>query len=462
MKGIVLFYFSLIIFHLNAQVTINGYCDFPKTTIAVFEIEDYITESEKKIVETKVDEKGEFRLIFPCNEIKKVILRLNNNYSWMFVQPNNTYFIEIPKDGQLTQFISNNETEMLFFKLDSTDINYKILGFEAWMDEYLSDIYILKDLKPIDFAEKIQLFKKEVNDIYIKDTSSYFKNYLKYSIGINIDNLNFYSAPSKSEKFIFYLKNKEILNNHDKYMEYFNVFYENYYYQLDQKVQDQLNNHIINQDLENCLITLMKDSYVSNREWAELLFLLLINDELFEAENSSYFLKFIAKKSNFPSNRLIAVNILKKENNIAIGAFFPKLELERTKTLEMLKGKPIYIHCFDPKNQKCIAEISALKKLNEKYGKYIKIISIYSKPSKPFSSSEDLNINLISWEKYELDPNENAWKTLNIPSFPYYLFLDKDLVLLASPALSPSPNGSYQTIEKTFFDIKREANERGE
>jgi hypothetical protein len=128
----------------------------------------------------------------------------------------------------------------------------------------------------------------------------------------------------------------------------------------------------------------------------------------------------------------------------------------------MLKGKPIYIHCFDPKNQKSITEISALLKLNEKYEKYINIISVYSKPKEDFSMSEQRNLNLIKWKKFELEPSEKSWKILNIPSFPYYLFLDKDLVLLASPALSPSPNGSYETIERSFYDIKRKIEQIGE
>lgn len=462
MKSILLIYFSLLIIQLNAQVIINGFSDLPTTTIEVFEIEDYITKTEKKIVEAKVDEKGRFRLIFSCKEIKKIIIRLNKNYSWMYVQPNITYFIEIPKDGQVTNFELNNETEMLFFNLDSNDINYKILGFEAWMDEYLSDIYILKDLKPAEFTEKIKLFKKEVNDVYNVDTSSYFKNYLKYSIGINIDNLNFYSAPSKEEKFIFYIKNNQILNNHDKYMEYFYLFYKNYYYQLDKITQEQLYIFIINQDLENCIITLLKDAHISDREYAELLLLILINDKKIDSENSRYFLNSISKNSNFRGNQLIAENILKKGNKMIIGELFPELELEKNKTLEMLKGKPIYLHFFDPKNQKSIAEIIALKNLNEKYAKYIKIISIYSKASIPFKSSELQNINLITWEKYELDPNGNAWKFLNISTFPYYILLDKDLILLASPALSPSPNATYKTIEKTFFDFKINATKNRE
>ena len=176
MKIIILILLTLFSQKVFAEVIINGYCDFPKATISLFEIEDYITKTEKKISETEVDEKGNFRLNFSSNGIKKIILRLNSNFTWMYVQPNGTYFIDIPIDGQITQFISNNEIEMVFYRLDSNDINYKILGFEAWMDNYLSDIYILKDKQPGEFVQKIAAFKKEVNDVYSKDTSLFFRS----------------------------------------------------------------------------------------------------------------------------------------------------------------------------------------------------------------------------------------------------------------------------------------------
>jgi hypothetical protein len=182
MKNTILILLTLLSHSVFAEVIINGYCDFPKATISVFEIEDCITKKERKISETEVDDKGNFRLIFSSDDIKKIILRVNSNFTWMYIQPNSTYFIDIPKDGQITQFITNNEIEMVFFRLASDDINYKILGFEAWMDNYLSDIYILKDKQPGEFVQKIAAFKKEVNDVYSKDTSLFFSSYLKYSI----------------------------------------------------------------------------------------------------------------------------------------------------------------------------------------------------------------------------------------------------------------------------------------
>ena len=464
MKNTIFVLFTLFSHTVFAEVIINGYCDFPKATVSLFEIEDYITKKEIKISETKVDDKGNFRLIFSSNSIKKIILRVNSNFSWMYIQPNSTYFIDIPQDGQITQFITNNEIEMVFFKLDSNDINYKILGFEAWMDNYLSDIYILKDKQPGEFVQKIATFKKEVNSVYSKDTSLFFRSYLKYSIGLSIDNINFISAPSEEDKFEFYIKDSPILINNDKYIEYLYSFYENYYYKLDQNLRTQLNNYIINYDHVNCIKTLNKDPYIQSEELSELILLIFINQGIFSSKISNNLLNIINEKSNYPINSIIAKNLLLKKDEIKIGDIFPNIELDKKNkyTLQMLKGKPIYIHCFDPKNQKSISEISALLKLNEKYEKYINIISVYSKPKEYFSISEQRNLDLIKWRKFELEPSEKSWKILNIPSFPYYLFLDKDLVLLASPALSPSPNGSYETIERIFYDIKRKIEQIGE
>ena len=464
MKNTIIILLTLLSHSVFAEVIINGYCDFPKATISLFEIEDYITKTEKKISETEVDDKGNFRLIFSSNDIKKIILRVNSNFTWMYIQPNSTYFIDIPKDGQITQFITNNEIEMVFFRLDTNDINYKILGFEAWMDNYLSDIYILKDKQPGEFVQKIAAFKKEVNDLYSKDTSLFFRSYLKYSIGLSIDNINFISAPSEEDKFEFYIKDSPILINNDKYIEYLYSFYENYYYKLDQNLRAQLSTSILNYDLENCLQTLKKDPYIQTEELAELILLIMINQSAFSQEISKNILIKIYEKSINENHSTIAKNLLLKADEINIGDIFPNLILDKKSqfTLQMLKGKPIYINCFDPKNQKSITEISALLKLNEKYEKYINIISVYSKPKEDFSISEQRNLNLIKWKKFELEPSEKSWKILNIPSFPYYLFLDKDLVLLASPALSPSPNGSYETIERSFYDIKRKIEQIGE
>ena len=123
MKSKILVFLILLNQQLQAQIIINGFCDFPNTTISLFEIEDCITKKEKKISETEVDDKGNFKLIFSSNQIKKIILRINSNFTWMYVQPNSSYFIDIPQDGQITQFKTNNEIEKYFQQKSQTGLN---------------------------------------------------------------------------------------------------------------------------------------------------------------------------------------------------------------------------------------------------------------------------------------------------------------------------------------------------
>ena len=49
MKNTIFVLFTLFSHTVFGEVIINGYCDFPKATVSLFEIEDYITKKEIKI-----------------------------------------------------------------------------------------------------------------------------------------------------------------------------------------------------------------------------------------------------------------------------------------------------------------------------------------------------------------------------------------------------------------------------
>jgi hypothetical protein len=42
-----------------------------------------------------------------------------------------------------------------------------------------------------------------------------------------------------------------------------------------------------------------------------------------------------------------------------------------------------------------------------------------------------------------------------IKSFPQYVLIDNTGVISSIPALGPSPNGDYETIDKVFFSITK-------
>ncbi|MDO7614793.1 MAG: hypothetical protein MUQ75_11170 [Crocinitomicaceae bacterium] len=131
--------------------------------VYVSEIVDYITNSESIIYTTTVNERGQFMIDIEDLGIRKIVIRIKNSFAELYVQNNTTYYVEFPQESiDVINYFSGSETEMLFFNLDSTDINYKILGFEAWMDDEMADLYILKDVEPVKFIEGILKFKSDV------------------------------------------------------------------------------------------------------------------------------------------------------------------------------------------------------------------------------------------------------------------------------------------------------------
>lgn len=458
---LLLFSFSQI----QGQAIIKGRTGFKTDVIDVYEVSDYLTNTERKLLTVSVDSNGIFAFNLPVKSIKKIILRDKKYFSWMYVQPNSRYFIQIPNDEtNPSNFLKDNEIEMEFFYLDSNDINYKILAFESWMDNEITELVILKDAQQTEFIKRVRNFKNDVSTDYEQDTSIFFRNYLKYSVGLNVDQIKFLGSPSINDKYSFYLDSLPILYRHDKYMEYVNLFFNRYYFSLKSESRKAIYDAVIRSDAKTFLNALHSDEYLKSTELTELVALKILyesfNTQEFPKSNAIAIVEQLEFLVSNEELRTIARNILKSNNELKVGSRMKDFKLNASISINLYQGKHVYMHFFDPNNQKCLSEISALKKLNEKYGKYISFLTIYQTKESGFSSIEQRNLDAIIWDKFALNPSHEIWTELKINSFPNYLLLDKNLILLASPALAPSPNGKYETIEKTMYDIKRSAENR--
>ncbi len=463
LKNIAFLVLFIVTFFASAQnVSINGITYVPKKNkdIRIYEVSDFLTNTEKEIGRTKIDSFGRFSFTIQTPEIKKIILRFDNKYSWMYIEPFSNYYIDLPEiDDNRSNFEKDNEIEMVFYRLDTTDINYKILGFEAWLDETLADFYYEKETKPGEFVKKISNFKKEVASVYSNDTSDYFFNYLKYSIGTTVDNLQYVGSMSKDEKYNFYFSFSPFLVNHDKYMEYFNFFFEKYYYHAEKEIRQKIYNAVIRSDLKMYLDAINEDPYLKNNELRDLIALLIIKEEIGSKElpksNLIAILRKLEETLINPDILVIASNLLDSFEELTNGMKVPNYKLDEVVKLSDYGNKYIYFHFYDPSNQKCNTEIAAIRKLNEKYASIVEIVTIYPKPIEPLTITEKRNLDALTTKKFALDENHPIWNDFKINTFPYYILVDEQLTIKNMPALAPSPNGLYETIEKTFYDIKR-------
>jgi hypothetical protein len=92
--------------------------------------------------------------------------------------------------------------------------------------------------------------------------------------------------------------------------------------------------------------------------------------------------------------------------------------------------------------------------LHDRYGKYVEFVSIY-KEADSLSEKGSEKLKGITWDLYELPASNSIWKNYQIESYSHYTLIDAAGYVVASPTLKPTPNGQYETIDKTFFHLKK-------
>ena len=425
--------------------------------VYLYEIEEFMTKTERFVQKFKTTEKNRFYFEVEQNEIKRYIIRLNNAYSELYLEPNGSYKIIFPEESvEVIPYFSGKEMELLFLELDSTDINYKILGFEAWLDDEMADLYLLKDADPTRFIDGVLNFKMEVLEAYRDEASNYFKNHIKYVLGKTIDNINYFGSPNELEKFNFYIRNQEVLYHLPAYVDFFQDFYAGVFSKLNQKSKKRVLNGLNEADTETLVSGLLADSIVPSLQIAEIVALEIVRSEYPKGNIPQNALikvtRFIELNSSFAENKKIASNIQKEFYSLVAGDPLPTIYVQ-DKILLGNRNKYHYIHFFDPANPKSLAETYALRALYTKYKKDVDFISIYLASKTANESFKKRVLKEITWPKYGLSYYHPIWKTLNVGTFPYYILINGDSKIERIPALGPIPNGVYETIDKTFHQL---------
>ena len=455
--------FTLLSLFVYSQFQVIGLApQFANESMFLWKYEDFLSGRLSLLQETTISEDGVFKFNGQTTGITKLVLGTEELKSYIYVQPKGNYKVEfISENPQNQSYNLKEEVELTFFDLDSNDINFKILGFQAWLDNYISDIYFDKDFNPSLFSKKIGILKLALMKDAQTDTSSYFLDFMKYSVASDVDNINFVGAPSEIEKYANYLETNPILYEHDYYMAYFETFYNQYIHRIEPELSNSLFKAFAAGDLTRSDSLLSKDPYASVPELRSLIRIYILkqalNDNFLPRSVILNNLKLISKESAYPIHRTIAQNILAQIPIIQQGGTFLFENINGTNEsidLRTYKGKHIYIHAFNPSNTKAISELSILKKLHATYGSTVEIITLYV-DKENLNETEQRALKQVTWKKIGLKRENPIWNNLGILTFPYYILLDGDLNVIASPALTPSPNGKYETIEKTFFDLSK-------
>lgn len=468
MRNIILISFLFISGILSAQtVTISGHAPgYVGKRIEIYRIEDYVSNRQSLITSAVVGSDSLFSMTFTSKIVQKIIIKSNNNRGFLYVQPNGKYSIFFP-DRNLYEPIkpSGNDVEVGFNELDSMDINYKILGFQRWLDYFIGETYYLRnETKSTEYAEAFDKFKTNVQKFYAKDTSEnshYLKTYIKFDIA-GLENINNVAERNRFEKHDFFIKYNPVEYNNDMYMEYINKFYEKIVPQLSNAVNEAFYKGILHSSPSMIMNALGGEYTLVNRRIREIVMIKALSEIFYSKDypttNVIAVLDSVVERSLFEDNAIIAKNIRFRLLNLTPGLIAPNFVISAdslaTKTLTDFRGKHLYIHFFNTNSVENMKEIELIQELNTKYSNYVEIISIY-KNDDPMTEEIRTRLDKMDWDIYPISPSNSIWDLYQIETYPHYTFIDAAGYVISSPALGPTPNGDYETIDQSFFQLKK-------
>ena len=461
-----LFFLLTLIFasSLNAQTTtISGLAPaYVGKSIEVYTIADYFSFKENLLASSTVSEDSTFSFTFNTSSTKKVIIRSNNNHGFLYIQPNGKYNIFLPEKNAYDPYRpTGNNVEIGFFDLDSSDINYKILGFQRWLDDFTGKTYFLKSRNATEYVDRLDRFKNNVEKAYKADTTTFFKTYVRYSIA-GLDNVSHAAERNRFEKHDFYIKYSPVSYENDAYMQYIRDFYQKMIPRLNGEVNNKVYAGVLKSSPTAIMKALGKDYTLINLRIREMIMLNALAETYHKGEfpqtNILQILDSVSERSLFKANGIIAKNLRDRLTELTPGMPAPDFVLTqtgmKTKTLLAYNKKYLYIHFADPNNSKSINQVVLLKALYEKYSEHVEFVTVYK-------DGNDLDSNGVSilescdWDVYALSTGNSMWNRYRINAYPQYILIDPTGHIVASPALGPTPNGEYKTIDKTFFEIRK-------
>ncbi len=437
----------------NAQnITIKGKADVSHIgkEVVLSDFSDYITYTEVKESIDTVDKDGYFELKLQSPITKPVLISIDNLTGKLYVQPNFVYGIYFPgKDS------SNNNQEgtktpvnISVYGKDSTELNALIIDFNAQYNNLFTkstEAYI----SPAKLNALFDTFFVSSKKRYAHIKNPYFKKYIEYSFA------GFYSNMSRSKTILYkqFIEHRPILYNNYEYMEFFNTHFKGY---LKAFASSKTGGNIYNsinafgdyKDLQN---QFKADKSITNDTLRELLILKGLIDFYyspdFDKRQVQSVIEQLHRDTKYPENKKIAFNMLQSTYQLQNGANAPDFtayDKEGIKiNLSYYKGKYIYLNFFSTQSDNSLKEMQKLIDLKKKFNDRVTFISICLDDSvKTYKAYLKANPKQ-DWVILQQGKG-NAKQNYAVKTLSGYFFINQQMILAQSPAVSPSEGLEYK------------------
>ena len=440
------------------NVTIKGIAPTHKgKEISVYLYDDLITQSQSLQSSDTVDARGNFELSLNIKSTQIAVIKTNNLFATMYVQPNFIYGVVFPAKDSLRFNAGGTEQNVnLIINGDSTELNARIIDFNNCFDVFWEKSY--KSFVSKQIHQKLDSFQLQINKRYEKVKLSYFKTYIDYTFA------SFNENTGRHHNYLAnkYLIGKPINYNNYEYMGFFNQYFKQY---LQKQTSTKNGNYIIDAineqgEYKHLNELLKNDQLLKNDTLRELVVLKSLYDIYFvphyKKEKVKQMVDQLLASTTIPEHKTIAQDILRNITNMRVGQPAPIFSLPNSKhdtiSLGSFKNRYVYLNFFATSCNDCLLELKKQEQLYRKYGDKVMFISIcVDNDTMAFKNFVKQNPT-YKWTFLFGGKNKKLVEHYNVKSMPVYYLVSPDGYLLQSPATKPDEGIEFKFNQ--IFKIK--------
>ncbi len=452
------------------KVTILGVASgYEGKSVSIITFKDFLSMARQVIAKTSVEKDGKFMISAEIEKIEYALVKIGSVSSIIYLQPGGNYSISFPlPDVNTARSLDETKVEMYFDSIAEYDINNLIIDFDYRYDYFVSKNMLI--LHKPEFKLHLDTFKQKITRVYKEINVPFFIDYVYYSTAMlelmgDMENGQMMAKASVYEQ---YIRGRKIEYQHDKYMQLFNEFYSEPLSNLSPEINENILVAVNEKASMKLLFSAIeKNSFTSNQNVRELILIkgLMENyyNKEFDPKNVLVILDSIANHGISDENKKVAASVYKKLTSLNNEFDAPDFKLTTLKgdtiSLSQFKGKFVYLSFWTTWNTTSVSELKLYPGYRTRYKDEKRgidpIVYISVNMDEKKSDFVDFMKKHPEYDWYFLDGHSDneILDLYQIKSLPAYYLIDEEGKFRQAPALRPSPNGTFKSIDETFHNI---------
>lgn len=444
------------------SAVLKGYApDFVGKTVRLFTYQDYVTMTKIQLGEGVVSPlDSSFSIPLKNTSTIKGIIEVDRTEAELYIAPKTSYQVYFTKSKDPISY-KNATSNLLFFGLDSTDINYRILQYHDWFDTFVA--YYERPIAQGQFLTYLDTFKLYAAEAYRDIKDVYFITYVRYDIAEMEQSAGGNkSSSARLNTFMNYIQPFPVYFENDRYMKFVLAFFNKDFGDYLPDTEASIMMAIYNSSPTRLMTALRSDMFLSNPELREMIMISKLGRAFYKEYNLQgnilIILDSISTHAGYNVNATTARNVKDYLTSLETGFPAPRIALQKGDeiiNLGTFAGKFIYFNFFATWNKRSLAEMKILANLQRKYKEDIVFLSVCTDKERGTFDQFMLENPTYNWEIIYVGEDRELMNAYKVKDVPAYYLIDQDGFLFSSPALSPAPSGEYESIDKTFFYIQK-------